>query len=321
MVDCARRRRRDPADRGDGRGLVSGRFRARAGGLCARARRRVVDPRARQRWRDQRRAHELEPLVGADVAPWRRSAGLRRAGLHRDESATDALTRRTAGAEVAQRRRGSVRLARRLALRGGVHLCSGRSALAARHRDADTRARPSVRRGSRRGCSTTRGYCAVRCARRAFRARSERRGEVARRPQHRVHGARRSLACGARRATPPDERRVRRSRSNLLARRRVVGLRERAHRPVRAVAAHLARRQARTADLRSARAAPPRGTTRRQLDRLPREHEPRAESRDGLEDARLAPPRGHDNRHECGWRHGARLVGGRPRARRSSHGR
>ena len=44
-------------------------------------------------------------------------------------------------------------------------------------------------------------------------------------------------------------------------------------------------------------------------------------SRDGLEDARLAPPRGHDRRHECGGRHGARLVGGRPRARRSSLGR
>ena len=76
------------------------------------------------------------------------------------------------------------------------------------------------------------GYRAVRCARRAFRTRGERRREVARRPQHCIHGARRSLACRARRATPPDERRVRRPRSNLLARRRVVGLRKRAHRPV-----------------------------------------------------------------------------------------
>ena len=73
-----------------GDGLVSDRFRARARGLCARARRRVVDPGARRRWRDQRRAHELEPLVGADVATRRRRAGLRRAGLRRDEPAADA---------------------------------------------------------------------------------------------------------------------------------------------------------------------------------------------------------------------------------------
>ena len=246
VVDHARRRRRDPTDRRDRRRLVSDRLRARARGLRARARRRVVDPRARQRRRD----HVVHTSSSRLSAPtWRPGGGVLVFG-EQDSAETSRLqllaARRAARVEVAERQRGSVRVARRLAVRGRVHLRGGRAALAARHRDADTRARPSLRGGRGRGRDHRRPIC-----RRsttpggALGARRQRPRTIARRPEHGFHGVGRSVARGPRRAAPAHGRRVRRPRSELLARRRVGGVRERAHGPVRAVAAHVARRQAR----------------------------------------------------------------------------
>ena len=64
-----------------------------------------------------------------------------------------------------------------------------------------------------------------------------------RRTAHGIHGARRSLARGARRAAEADERRVRGALPDVLARRRLGRVRERAHGPVRAVAVFAARRR------------------------------------------------------------------------------
>ena len=198
---------------------------------------------------------------------WRPGGGvldLRRAGLRGDEPAAVAAARRAARVEAAD---AAARTCSRRAPRGGPAPSSsmrptGSSGAAASRR---RRASPCIcsrrpRSKSRRRRRTSRRSTT---AASAPGARHQRPRAIGRRPAHGFHGARRPVARGARRAAAADGRRVRRPRPELLARRRLGRVRERAHGPVRAVAARVARRRLDATDVRRtcSRAIPPCGPT------------------------------------------------------------
>ncbi len=271
LVGRARERRRDATDRGTGRRLVPVRFRARPDRISPAARGAGAAPRAIAVGRDRGARISQRRLGAAELAPRRRRIAVQRTRRHDRQPAPNAGAGRPGGRQADHRRRRRFPVAPRMALGLRVHLRGGRPALATCDRVADPAAGPRVRGPHRRDAAAAGGPAVARRARPADRARHCRGHRVCGRPQDGVHRARRSLVVRTRSAAPAHRRRLGRPRSDVRSGRWIGRLRERAQRPIRALAHGPSRRHAEPNHVRRARATASQRERRRAPSRVHRE--------------------------------------------------